>query len=211
MTLLDLKGINKSYDRSILRGLNLTVGEGEYVSIIGTSGAGKSTLMNIIGLIEPFDNGTYRFRGQTIGTERKRCYVRQNEIGFIFQSFHLLPTLNVRENIYLPCQYSAKKPQSADRLMDRLQIKHLLHQFPDQLSGGERQRVAICRALLLQPSLLLADEPTGNLDSENRDRVLLIIDEEHQQGKAVIIITHDPIVAQRAQRQLILEGGQFRE
>ncbi|UUM11384.1 ABC transporter ATP-binding protein [Proteiniclasticum sp. QWL-01] len=211
MNLLEIKGLHKAYDRKILNGIDLSLRRGEYVSIVGASGAGKSTLMNIVGLLEPFDSGDYIYDGKKISSEKERSVIRKNEIGFIFQSFHLLPTMTTRENILLPCMYSTKVPLDLDQIAERLAISHLFHQYPDQLSGGERQRVAIARCLITDPRLLLADEPTGNLDPENRDRVLEILREEHRKGKSVILITHDLQAAAQSERTCLLREGKLHE
>ena len=211
MNLLEIKGLHKAYDRKILNGIDLSLRRGEYVSIVGASGAGKSTLMNIVGLLEPFDSGDYIYDGKKISSEKERSVIRKNEIGFIFQSFHLLPTMTTRENILLPCMYSTKVPLDLDQIAERLAISHLFHQYPDQLSGGERQRVAIARCLITDPRLLLADEPTGNLDPENRDRVLEILREEHRKGKSVILITHDLQAAGQSERTCLLREGKLHE
>ena len=211
MNLLEIKGLHKAYDRKILNGIDLSLRRGEYVSIVGASGAGKSTLMNIVGLLEPFDSGDYIYDGKKISSEKERSVIRKNEIGFIFQSFHLLPTMTTRENILLPCMYSTKVALDLDQIAERLAISHLFHQYPDQLSGGERQRVAIARCLITDPRLLLADEPTGNLDPENRDRVLEILREEHRKGKSVILITHDLQAAAQSERTCLLREGKLHE
>jgi len=211
MNLLEIKGLHKAYDRKILNGIDLSLRRGEYVSIVGASGAGKSTLMNIVGLLEPFDSGDYIYDGKKISSEKERSVIRKNEIGFIFQSFHLLPTMTTRENILLPCMYSTKVTLDLDQIAERLAISHLFHQYPDQLSGGERQRVAIARCLITDPRLLLADEPTGNLDPENRDRVLEILREEHRKGKSVILITHDLQAAAQSERTCLLREGKLHE
>ncbi|MFB0957395.1 MAG: ABC transporter ATP-binding protein [Clostridiaceae bacterium] len=211
MNLLEIKGLHKAYDRTILNGIDLSLRRGEYVSIVGASGAGKSTLMNIVGLLEPFDSGDYIYDGKKISSEKERSVIRKNEIGFIFQSFRLLPTMTTRENILLPCMYSTKVPLDLDQIAERLAISHLFHQYPDQLSGGERQRVAIARCLITDPRLLLADEPTGNLDPENRDRVLEILREEHRKGKSVILITHDLQAAAQSERTCLLREGKLHE
>lgn len=211
MNLLEIKGLHKAYDRKILNGIDLSLRRGEYVFIVGASGAGKSTLMNIVGLLEPFDSGDYIYDGKKISSEKERSVIRKNEIGFIFQSFHLLPTMTTRENILLPCMYSTKVPLDLDQIAERLAISHLFHQYPDQLSGGERQRVAIARCLITDPRLLLADEPTGNLDPENRDRVLEILREEHRKGKSVILITHDLQAAAQSERTCLLREGKLHE
>lgn len=209
--LLSIRNLVKSYNRKILNNLHLELEENDYLSIVGPSGSGKSTLMNIIGLLEPYDGGEYLFNNIKITTEKQRCQVRRESIGFIFQSFHLLPTLTVKENIFLPFQYNSKENLEYEKLVDRLKISHLSNQFPDELSGGERQRVAIARALITNPKLLLADEPTGNLDGVNRDQVLRILAEEHVKGKAIILITHDDEAAALATRQAELKEGKLYE
>lgn len=211
-TLLKIANLTKRYgSRTILDNLDFQLNEGEFASIVGASGAGKSTLMNIIGLLEEYNEGAYTFKEKKIVTELDKSLVRRNEIGYIFQAFHLLPTLTAKENIFLPFHYNHKKGADFEDLSERLQIQHLLDQFPDQLSGGEKQRVAIARALIIEPTLLLADEPTGNLDLKNRDIVLQILKEEHKKGKAVLLITHDPQAAQVAETRYRLDKGALHE
>lgn len=209
--LLVIENLCKSFDRPILKNLSLKVHEGEYVSVTGPSGCGKSTLMNILGLMEPYDSGSYLYRDKAIVTEADRCRVRSGEIGFIFQAYHLLPTLTVEENIVLPSMYSKKTPRPLEPLMEELGIMSLRSKFPSQLSGGEKQRVAIARAIRMSPDLLLADEPTGNLDRKNRDIVLELLEKEHKKGSAILLITHDPEAALLAETRYRLEGGQLHE
>lgn len=209
MKILKLNNIVKAFDRVILNKIKLEIDEGDYIAIVGKSGAGKSTLMNIIGLLEPFDEGEYLYKNKLISTEKDKCMIRRDEIGFIFQSFNLLNTLNIKENIILPTLYSSKEIIDLENLCKELDINKLLEKFPDQLSGGERQRVAIARALIHNPSILLADEPTGNLDINNRDIVLNILKEENAQGKTIILITHDLEAAKSANRIIRIANGEL--
>lgn len=206
---LTLEHIEKGYTRPVLTDVELTADNSSYISIIGKSGSGKSTLMNILGLIEGFDKGSYRFNGTTIRNGWDYARLRAENIGFIFQSYHLIPTLSCRENILLPAMYYHKKtPDYYDELVSMLEIGPLLSQRVNTLSGGEKQRVAIARALTLDPCLLLADEPTGNLDTANGENILSILtDLAHREGYCVVVVTHDETIGQRADKLLRLQDG----
>ncbi len=204
---IELKNISKEYDRQVLKDINLKITNDSYVTIVGKSGSGKSTLMNIIGMIEEYDGGNYSFNGKNIKKGKDYANIRSDYIGFIFQSYNLIPTMTCLENIMLPLQYSKKTDADPEKLIEQLQIGKLLSKPVVYLSGGERQRVAIARALILNPSLIIADEPTGNLDPENRNIVLDIIDEEHRKGRAVVMITHDLKTAERSGKVYILREG----
>ena len=208
---ITLEGIKKEYDRPILENICLNVKNYSYITIVGKSGSGKSTLMNIIGLIEHFDEGMYKFNDTIIRNNRDYSHLRSNHIGFIFQSYNLIPTLTCRENILLPLQYSKKKVERMDDILDSLDIVQLLDKPVTYLSGGEKQRVAIARSLILNPSLIIADEPTGNLDSMNSSIVLRILDEENKKGRAIIMITHDTNIALMAKEVYRLEKGVLHE
>ena len=208
---IELQGVRKSYDRPVLRDICLKVENYSYVTILGKSGSGKSTLMNILGLIESFDGGVYTFNDVVIKNDRDYSKLRSENIGFIFQSYNLIPTLTCRENIMLPTLYSKKKPADLDEIIDSLDIGGLLDKRVVLLSGGEKQRVAIARALLLNPSLIIADEPTGNLDRFNTQTVLDLLEKENKKGRAVIMITHDEAIAKRSKQVFTLKNGVLNE
>lgn len=210
---LDLQLINlkKSYSRPVLTDINLHITNDSYVTIVGKSGSGKSTLLHILGLVEDYDAGQYIFNGKKIQNGVDYAKLRLENIGFIFQSYNLIPTLSCKENILLPTLYNSRsKAQEFDELVELLDLAPLLSQRVTTLSGGEKQRVAIARALVLDPCLILADEPTGNLDPKNRDLIMNLLRVEHQKGRGVILITHDMEVAIEADRILQLENGVFR-
>lgn len=201
--------IVKRYEREVLSGIQLEINEDSYIAIEGKSGAGKSTLMNILGLIEGFDKGAFYFNDTNIKKGRDYSNLRLQYIGFIFQNYNLISTLTCRENILLPLMYAKGKESKFDELVDRLGISPLLEERVHVLSGGEKQRVAIARALILEPSMIIADEPTGNLDEGNRNIVLDILEEENKKKKAIVVITHDSKVAQKASNRYLLEGGKL--
>lgn len=208
---IELKNITKEYDRPVLKDINLTINNDSYITIVGKSGSGKSTLMNILGLIEAYDDGVYTFNGEKIRKGKDYSTIRSESIGFIFQSYNLIPTMTCMENIVLPLQYSKKPIEEFDNVIDLLKIRDLLQKPVVYLSGGERQRVAIARALILNPSLIIADEPTGNLDSGNRDIVLEILANENRKGRAIVMITHDTEIAMNAKNVYTLEEGVLHE
>jgi putative ABC transport system ATP-binding protein len=195
--------------------INLTVREGEFLAVMGPSGCGKSTLLNILGLIDNPSEGEFYFLDKEVSrySERQRAELRKQNVGFIFQSFNLIDELTVLENIELPLLY--QKISSSDRrkkamdVMERLQIAHRAKHFPQQLSGGQQQRVAVARAVVTQPKLILADEPTGNLDSRNGDEVMGIIKSLNAMGTTVIMVTHSPEHAQQAERVVNLFDGKL--
>ena len=209
--LISMQGICKAYTAPVLTGLDLTVMRGDYIAITGKSGAGKSTLLNILGLIEPFDDGEYRLDGALIRPGRDYARLRLREIGFIYQSYQLIPSLSCEENIRLPLLYARQEAENFADLTERLGITTLMKTPVNVLSGGEKQRVAICRALILNPPLIIADEPTGNLDIENRDIVISMLAEENRRGRTVIVITHDDYVASQAKTAYALKGGVLHE
>jgi putative ABC transport system ATP-binding protein len=198
-----------------LRGLSLVVGQGEYLAIMGASGSGKSTLMNMIGLLDRPTSGSYRIRGEETSqlSKRRLADLRKREIGFVFQQFNLLPRVSARRQVELPLFYAGtprgQGQAQARQALTLVGLADRADHHPDELSGGEQQRVAIARALVNQPSLLLADEPTGALDSQTGTEVLDLIDQLHAQGLTVIMVTHDPIVAQRAARVIVLKDGKI--
>ena len=205
---LQLKHIQKSYLRPVLSDVNLDVRNDSYVTIVGKSGSGKSTMLNILGLVEGYDGGEYRFNGKLIRNGIDYARLRLENIGFIFQSYNLIPTLSCKENILLPTLYNHRNQvQSFDELVELLDLAPLLSQRVTTLSGGEKQRVAIARSLILDPCLILADEPTGNLDPKNRDIIMNLLRHEHEKGRGIILITHDMQIAQQADTVYHLEGG----
>lgn len=205
---LQLNHIQKSYTRPVLTDVNLHVTNDSYVTIVGKSGSGKSTLLNILGLVEGYDGGEYIFNGVKIRNYVDYAKIRLENIGFIFQSYNLIPTLSCRENILLPTMYNRKnKVQDFDELVDLLDIGPLLSQRVTTLSGGEKQRVAIARSLILDPCLILADEPTGNLDPKNRDMIFVLLQREHEKGRGIILITHDQETANQAETVYTLRDG----
>ena len=209
---LELKHIQKSYLRPVLSDVNLDVTNDSYVTIVGKSGSGKSTMLNILGLVEGYDRGEYWFNGKLIRNGIDYSRLRLENIGFIFQSYNLIPTLSCKENILLPTLYNRRnQEQSFDELVDLLDLGPLLSQRVTTLSGGEKQRVAIARSLILDPCLILADEPTGNLDPKNRDIIMNLLRHEHEKGRGIILITHDMQIAQEADTVYLLEGGKLTE
>jgi putative ABC transport system ATP-binding protein len=198
-----------------LAGISMVIPSGQFIAIVGPSGSGKSTLLNILGCLDSPSGGRYRLDGTDVSTFDDECAsdFRNRRIGFVFQSFHLLPRLTVIENVLLPSRFlHTPEPELNTRacdLLERMGLSQRLNHKPDQLSGGQMQRVAIARALLMQPALLLADEPTGNLDSKSADNVLGLIEEVHAQGQTVVLVTHDSDVAARAQRRVHLRDGRI--
>lgn len=209
---LELRHIQKSYLRPVLSDVNLDVTNDSYVTIVGKSGSGKSTMLNILGLVEGYDAGEYIFNGKRIRNGIDYSQLRLENIGFIFQSYNLIPTLSCKENILLPTLYNRhNQEQSFDELVELLDLGPLLSQRVTTLSGGEKQRVAIARALILDPCLILADEPTGNLDPKNRDIIMNLLRHEHEKGRGIILITHDMEIAKQADTIYLLEGGKLTE
>lgn len=209
---LSLRHIQKSYTRPVLADINLEVTNDSYVTILGKSGSGKSTMLNILGLVEGYDGGEYHFNGTLIRNHKDYSRLRLENIGFIFQSYNLIPTLTCMENILLPTLYNRRlQPQNVDELIELLDIGPLLNQRVNTLSGGEKQRVAIARSLILDPCLLLADEPTGNLDPKNKEIIFNMLRKEHERGRGIILITHDQFTAAQAKTVYHLEGGVLHE
>lgn len=203
---LTLSHLRKAYARPVLTDVNLSLTNGSYAAIVGKSGSGKSTLLNVLGLLEDFDGGSYQLNGTRIQNGVDYARLRRENIGFIFQSYNLIPTLSCRENILLPGLYGSVQ-QSFEELTELLQITQLLEQRVTTLSGGEKQRVAIARALMADPCLLLADEPTGNLDPVNRALILRLLAHENEKGRAIVLITHDMALAAQAHESYTLSGG----
>ena len=202
-------------ETTALNDVSLHVKQGEFVAIMGASGCGKSTLLNIIGLLDNPTSGNYYFNGQEVGhlKEKQRTQVRKGNIGFVFQSFNLIDELNVYENVELPLIYLKKKASEKKELvtsiLDRMNISHRVKHFPQQLSGGQQQRVAIARAVVAGPKLILADEPTGNLDSKNGAEVMNLLTELNQEGTTIVMVTHSQHDASYAHRVVHLFDGQI--
>ena len=220
--MIRLKNIKKVFrteevETWALREVNLEVKAGEFVAIMGPSGCGKSTLLNILGLLDNPTEGSYILNGKDVSTlrENDRTDIRKGVIGFVFQSFNLIDELNVYENIELPLLYmgvpAKERKQRIEAAMDRMAISHRRKHFPSQLSGGQQQRVAIARAVLSNPKIILADEPTGNLDSKNGKEVMNLLSELHQEGTTVIMVTHSQHDASYADRIVRLYDGEIVE
>lgn len=194
----------------MLSDVNLDVTNESYVTIVGKSGSGKSTMLNILGLVESYDAGEYRFNGMLVRNGIDYARLRLENIGLIFQSYNLIPALSCKENILLPTLYNRhNQEQSFEELVELLDLGPLLSQRVTTLSGGEKQRVAIARSLILDPCLILADEPTGNLDPQNRDIIMNLLRHEHEKGRGIILITHDMEIAKQADTIYLLEGGKL--
>jgi len=195
--------------------INLSIEAGEYISIMGPSGSGKSTLLNLIGLLDSATEGTYLLNRQDVTAlpDDQRAATRNETIGFVFQAFHLISRLTAAENIELPLMLAGTEPEQRHPLVNKsvtdMDLADRAHHTPDQLSGGQRQRVAIARATIMQPKILLADEPTGNLDQKSGQDVINILEQLNQQGITVIIVTHDSNIGQRAMRQLKMVDGRI--
>lgn len=218
--MIQLSDIRKTYrqggnDIRALDGIDLHIAPGEFVAIMGPSGSGKSTLLNVLGALDRPDSGRYRLAEDEISAldDDAASEVRNRRIGFVFQSFHLLPRLTVLENVLLPQRYArTADPAAAGRavaLLERIGLGQRTDHLPGQLSGGQLQRAAIARALLNQPALLLADEPTGNLDSKSAADVMALLKELHAGGQTLVLVTHDPDIAAAAQRTIHLRDGRI--
>ncbi len=220
--LIDMRNINKLYtdgDHTVraLDGVSLTVNKGELVAILGRSGSGKSTLMNILGCLDTPTSGSYRLNGQAVEhmNEAQLSAIRNRTIGFVFQGFHLLPDLTALENVELPLVYRGlsekRRRQLAQEMLHTVGLEQRLNHRPHQLSGGQQQRVAIARALAGKPPLLLADEPTGNLDTAVGQDIMALLRRLHTSGTTVLIITHDPAIGNACPRQLTMTDGKLSE
>lgn len=218
--MIRLTGIVKRYVMGeetlmALAGVDLHIGRNEYVALIGPSGSGKSTLMNLIGCLDTPSEGTYVLNGRDTSTmnDNELAQVRNQEIGFVFQSFHLLPRLTVLENVMQPLVYRgmprAERKVLATEALEKVGLGNRLGHRPNQLSGGQRQRVAVARALVGKPSILLADEPTGNLDSRTSAEIMALFDEVHRSGQTVVVVTHEPDIAAYCERTLRVNDGKI--
>jgi putative ABC transport system ATP-binding protein len=200
-----------------LSGVHLDINKGEYVSIAGPSGSGKSTLLAIVGLLDSPSVGEYTLKGEPVANLdiAQRAIIRNREIGFIFQSFNLIGDLNVYENVELPLTYremsGVERKERVHKALERVGMSHRVRHYPAQLSGGQQQRVAVARAIAGSPSLLLADEPTGNLDSHNAESVMSLLQELHSEGATICMVTHDPRFARHAERTIHLFDGRVVE
>ena len=218
--MIELENIKKIYSLGeeevrALDGVSLNVMEHEFVAVVGASGSGKSTLMNIIGCLDTPDEGKYYIDGQDVTSlsERELATMRNRKIGFIFQQFNLLPKLTAYENVELPLIYQGvtakERRERVETALERVGLIKRVHHRPNQLSGGQQQRVAVARALATRPSLILADEPTGNLDSRSSRDIMNLIHELHEQGNTIILITHDEGIARQAERQVRIMDGKI--
>jgi len=219
MALIELRDIQKVYDMGAekvhaLNGVDLMVERGEYVAIMGSSGSGKSTLMNLVGCLDTPTSGSYVLNGVAVQEldDTQLAAIRNKEIGFVFQTFNLLARTDALHNVELPLIYAGlsrnERRERARRALQKVGLGDRMHHQPNELSGGQRQRVAIARALVNQPSILLADEPTGNLDSATSEEIMQLFDELHQGGNTVVLVTHEADIARHAWRQVILRDGQ---
>jgi len=221
MALIELNRIYKDYPLGkknvvkVLKDINLRVEPGEYVALMGPSGSGKSTLMNILGALDTPTSGSYRLKGMEVDRldDDELARIRNEEIGFVFQTFNLLPRLTALENVALPLVYAGvprkERLARAREVLAQVGLEDRMHHKPNQLSGGQRQRVAIARALVNRPSILLADEPTGNLDSASSEEIMKIFDRLNREGHTVILVTHEPDIAAHARRIIRLLDGRI--
>jgi len=217
-SILSLRDVVKTYVMGTekvhaLNGVSLDIGRNEYVAIMGPSGSGKSTLMNVIGCLDVPTSGTYHLEGQPVAgmTEGQLAEVRNRRIGFVFQTFNLIPRANIFHNVELPLIYGGvskvERRTRASRALERVGLGDRMKHRPNELSGGQRQRAAIARALIHDPSIILADEPTGNLDSKTGDTIMAMFDELHAAGQTIIVVTHEEYIAERAHRTIRLRDG----
>ena len=216
--LIDLKNVSKSYrngdqELQVLKDVHLEVEEGEFVAIMGPSGSGKSTLMNIIGMLDRPTSGEYYLEGEEVAklSEKKLAKVSNQQIGFVFQQFFILSKLNALQNVELPLIYAgvsqSKRKALAEQYLKKVELETRMHHLPSELSGGQKQRVAIARALVNHPSIILADEPTGALDTKTGEQIMELLTELNREGKTIIMVTHEPEIAAFAKRQIVIRDG----
>ena len=222
MTLISLKRIYKIYNVGgeevrALDGIDLDINENEYLAIMGPSGSGKSTLMNMVGCLDTPTSGIYEFEGEMVQVmdDSQLASIRNRKIGFVFQTFNLLPKATAQHNVEIPLVYAnirkRQRVQMASKALKSVGLSDRSHHRPNELSGGQRQRVAIARALVNNPSIILADEPTGNLDSKSGHEIMNILDDLHREGNTIILVTHEDDIAQRAHRVIRLLDGEITE
>ena len=218
--IITVDNINKTYkngslELQVLKNISFKVDKGEFLAIMGSSGSGKSTMMNILGCLDNQYEGRYILDGIDISksTENELSEIRNKKIGFIFQSFNLLPRLTALENVELPLVYSSipkeERHKRANELLEMVGLKERIHHRPNELSGGQRQRVAIARALANNPSIILADEPTGNLDSKSEAEIIEILQKLNKMGKTIVIVTHEPSIGEIAERKIVFKDGEI--
>jgi len=220
MAIIKTNDLTKIYrtdevETTALNGVNITIEEAEFVSVMGPSGCGKSTLLNVIGMIDNPSEGDYYFNDQEVGhlPERKRSNVRKHNLGFVFQSFNLIDELTVFENVELPMLYtrvpSGERKKRVEKMLESMNMMHRRNHFPQQLSGGQQQRVAVARAIINNPRLILADEPTGNLDSANGDEVMKLLSDLNANGTTILMVTHSQYCAEFGNRIIRMLDGQI--
>ena len=216
--LISLKNICRSYrngeqELQVLKNINLEIDEGEFVAIMGPSGSGKSTLMNTIGMLDTPTSGEYYLGGQEVARlgEKQLAQVRNQQIGFVFQQFFLLSKMDAVQNVELPLIYAgvpaAQRRKLAEEYLSKVELTDRIHHLPSELSGGQKQRVAIARALVNDPSIILADEPTGALDTKTGSQIMELLVELNEEGKTIIMVTHEPEIAAYAKRQIVIRDG----
>ena len=220
--MIELKNIQKTYktgpiEYTALKNINLTIKKNDYVALMGTSGSGKSTLMNLLGALDTPTSGTYNLNGKSVDklNDEDLSQFRNKEVGFVFQTFNLLPKLNAIENVALPLLYAdvpkKERNKKAELMLQKVGLNEQAHNKPNEMSGGQRQRVAIARALINNPAIILADEPTGNLDSKTSAGIMKLFKELHESGNTIVLVTHEHDIADYAQRTIVLKDGEIIE